>query len=119
MFAEISQFAMMHRDPTAVDVSTNTIGAVLGAIIAARWKIHSAGFRVNTSKAVIATTLASLFVLGFGLEQGDPLNTRGAMSPGTLEVYWKFDEIRGNDAVDSSGQGVHGRFHSQAKHIAV
>lgn len=39
IFAEASQFVMLHRDPSAIDVMTNILGATLGAVLRRRWRI--------------------------------------------------------------------------------
>jgi VanZ family protein len=118
MFAEVSQLVMVHRDPSIVDVCANVIGAALGAVITAHWKVLSAGLPISAWKALIATTMAFVVLVGIWAQSGDALNTRGATSPGTLEAYWKFDESSGGVAVDSSGRGLDGKFHSQAKRTA-
>ena len=118
MFAETSQFMMTHRDPSAIDVASNVVGAILGAVISARWRIRSAWFPVNTPTALIAAAMALCVLLVVWSNSGAPFNTRGATSQGTLEAYWKFDDNGSYDAMDSSGHGRHGRFHKQAKHVA-
>jgi VanZ family protein len=117
-FAEMSQFMMAHRDPSAIDIASNVIGAILGAAISARWRIRSAWFPVNKSTALIAAAMAFCILLVIWGNSGDPLNTRGATSPGTLEAYWKFDDNGSYDALDSSGHGHHGRLHNRGKHVA-
>src|SRR6185503_6248447 len=59
-FAETSQFVMMHRDPSAVDVAANVTGALLGAAISSRWKIRSPSLRINKWTAVAAAVMAAL-----------------------------------------------------------
>jgi hypothetical protein len=117
-FAETSQFVMMHRDPSVIDVISNVIGAILGIVISSRWGIRSPGFRINRWKALVAATLALLLVLGVWATSGDPLNARGATSPGTLEAYWKLDEGGGRVALDSSGHGLNGRFTGEPVRVA-
>jgi VanZ family protein len=109
-FAETSQFVMMHRSPSVIDVASNVIGAILGTLVSVRWRIRSPGFKINSWKAVVAATLPFVLVLEVRATSGDTVNNRGATSPGTLEACWKFDENRGRVALDSSGHGLHGRF---------
>lgn len=117
-FAETSQFVMMHRDPSAIDVASNVIGAILGTVVSTRWRIRSPELRINKWKAVVAAALAFVLVLGVWASSGDVLNGRGATSPGTLEAYWKFDESRGRVALDSSGHELHGNFSNQPRRVA-
>src|SRR6266699_4263619 len=53
-FAENSQLVMMHRDPSAVDIGANVIGAIVGAVIALRCGIRSPGFTIDRWRAVVA-----------------------------------------------------------------
>jgi len=117
-FAETSQFVMMYRVPSAIDVASNIIGAILGMVVSARWEIRSPGFTINKWKALVAATLAAVLVLGLWATYGAPLNTRGARSPGTLKAYWKLDESHGSVALDSSGHGLHGRFRNEPTRVA-
>ena len=112
-FAETSQFAMMHRDPSGVDVATNVLGALLGAALAIHWKARSPELRINKWHALVAVGLALILAFGVWTTSGDPLNPRGASVPGTLEAYWKIDENHGRVALDSSGHGLEGRFHTE------
>lgn len=116
-FAETSQFVMVHRDPSVIDIAANIAGALLGAVVSAHWKIRSPDFRINKWSALAAAMLALALGLGVWATSGDALSARGATSPGTLEAYWKFDESRGRDALDSSGHGLHGRLHHDVKHV--
>lgn len=120
-FAETSQFVMMHRTPSAVDVASNILGAILGTIVvvSGRGRISgSPGFKVNGWKALVAATLAFVLVLGVWATSGAPFNTRGATSPGTLEAYWKLDENHGRVAFDSSGHGLDGTLRGEPKRVA-
>jgi VanZ family protein len=116
--AETSQFVMMHRDPSVIDVASNVIGAILGAVVALRWRIRSPGFRITTWKAAAAATLALVLAFGVWATSGYALNARGALSPGTLEAYWKLDESGGRVAVDSSGHGLNGTFSREPMRVA-
>ena len=40
-FAETGQLMMMHRAPSPIDVVSNVIGAILGTVVCARWRIRS------------------------------------------------------------------------------
>ena len=117
-FGEGAQFVMMHRDPSAIDIASDVIGATLGAIASTRWRIQSTALRLTRWRALIAATLAILLVLGVWATSGYVPNARGAASPGTLEAHWKLDERRGRVAFDSSGHGLDGMFRHEPKRIA-
>lgn len=117
-FAEASQFLMVHRDPSPVDVASNVIGAIMGIVISRHWWTRPPELGINTWKALVAATLALVLVLGIWASSGDALNSRGLSSPGTLEAHWKFDESQGRVALDSSGHGLDGRFRHEPKRVA-
>jgi hypothetical protein len=117
-FAETSQFVMMHRDPSAIDVAANIIGAILGTVISARWSVRAPEFRIDRWRALVAAALALVLLVGVWAMSGDAFNARGVTSPGTLEAYWKLDESRGRDALDSSGHGLNGRFRGEPMRVA-
>ena len=104
--AETSQFVMMFRDPSLVDVASNVIGAVLGIVISVGWGIRVSGFRINRPRALTAAVLAVVLILAVRAMSGDALNARGSTAPGILEAHWKLDESSGRMAVDSSGHGL-------------
>lgn len=115
---EASQFVMVHRHPSPIDVAANVIGTVMGTFISTRCRIHSPEWRVNTWSTLVAATLALVLLLIIWTSKGDALNNRGVSSPGALEAYWKLDENRGRVAWDSSGHGLHGKFPSEPKRVA-
>jgi hypothetical protein len=117
-FAEASQFFMVHRDPSVIDVLSNVIGTTLGAFISMRWKLQSPELRIGKWKAAIAAAIAVVLISGIWASSGDPFNARGATSPGILEAYWKFDEGSGRVALDSSGHNLHGGFRNQPRRVA-
>ena len=82
--AEASQFVMMHREPSLIDVATNVLGAILGIVVGRRWKIRSLGITLNRWKRFAAATLASLLLLGVWVDSGAAVNARGSSSPGDL-----------------------------------
>jgi len=116
-FAEASQFGMMHRDPSVIDVVANVIGAILGTVVSMRRRIRSPEFRLDKWKAAVAATLAFALVLGVWASSGDALNGRGSTSPGTLEAHWQFDETGGRFALDSSGHALHGKFRNHPRRV--
>jgi uncharacterized membrane protein YeaQ/YmgE (transglycosylase-associated protein family) len=118
IFAEASQFFMMHRDPSAIDVVSNVIGTMLGAVISTRWGFHSPELRIGKWKAALAAAMALVLIGEVWASSGDALNARGVASPGILEAYWKFDEGSGRVALDSSGHGLHGNFSNQPRRVA-
>ena len=90
--AEASQFFMVHRDPSVIDVVSNVIGTIIGAFISQRWKLHSPELRLGKWKATLAAAMASVLIVCIWASSGDAFNARGATSPGILEAHWKFDE---------------------------
>jgi hypothetical protein len=116
-FAEASQFFMAHRDPSAIDVVSNVIGTMLGALISTRWRLHSPALRIGNCKAALAAAMAAVLIVGIRVSSGDAVNARGATSPGTLEACWKFDESSGRVASDSSGHKLHGSFRNQPRRV--
>jgi hypothetical protein len=108
-FAEMAQLAMMHRDPSVIDIAANVVGASLGTAISAHWTIKSPSFRINRWKAVAAAVMAALIAYGVWITSAIGLNARGATSLGTIEAHWKLDEIRSPIAEDSSGHGLNGK----------
>jgi Concanavalin A-like lectin/glucanases superfamily/VanZ like family len=113
--AEASQFFMAHRDPSVIDVISNTIGTILGALISTHWRLRSPELRIEKWIATLAVAMAVVLFFGIRSLSGGPLNDRGATSPGTLEGYWKFDEGSGRFAFDSSGHELQGSFRHQAR----
>ena len=117
-FAETTQFVMMYRVPSAIDVASNVTGAILGIAVGRRLGIRSPELRVNRWKGLVAAALALALVLRVWATAADPLNTGGATSPGILEAHWKLDENSGRVALDSSGHGLNGRFSLEPMHVA-
>jgi hypothetical protein len=62
-FAESSQLVMLHRTCSAIDLATNVIGALLGAVVSAHWKIRSPCFRINRWKTLVAAAVAFALIL--------------------------------------------------------
>ncbi len=118
ILAEGSQFFMVHRDPSAIDVVSNTVGTMVGAFIGMRWSLHSPGLRIGKWKAGLATAMAAALIFGIWASSGDAVNPRGVTSPGALEAYWKLDEGSGRLALDSSGHKLHGLFRNQPRRVA-
>src|SRR5277367_567850 len=116
--AETSQIVMLYRDPSVSDFATNVIGAFLGAVISARWKIRSPSFRVNRWTTLAASAVVFALVGQVWAEKGPAVSTRGATSPGALEAYWKLDETSGRVAFDSSGHGLNGRLSTEPERVS-
>ena len=116
--AEISQLAMMHRDPSAADILANTAGAALGAIVVARWKVLPLELHLNRWTGLGAAIAACAIVLWAFFPVVNPINVRGLTTPGVLEGRWKFDEPDGLIAQDVSGHGLNGRFHGELKRVS-
>ena len=81
-FAETGQFMMAHRDPSAIDVVSNVIGAILGAAISTRWGIQSPGLKINKRRALAAAVLAFAVAGGVWATSGKAPNARGVRLPG-------------------------------------
>src|SRR4029079_4209394 len=56
--AEATQFAMVHRDPSVIDVIGNVAGAVLGVLVSRQWRIRSPQLTLDRSTAAIAAVMA-------------------------------------------------------------
>lgn len=109
-FSETSQLVMMHRDPSFVDVVSNVFGAILGAFASLRWTICSPAIRISRWSAILAALLAVALILYVWTQSGDPISSRGATSPGSLEALWKLDENSGRTVLDFSGHNLTGKF---------
>src|SRR5262245_44084031 len=115
--SEISQIAMMYRDPSAVDILANTVGAALGVGISAGWKLGLPEVTLNRWIG-LATTIAACAIVSWAyIPILAPINARGFTSPGMLEAHWKLDESDGATAQDSSGHGLRGRTHNPPKRV--
>ena len=117
VFAETSQLWMMHRTSQPADVAANVIGGVLGALVCVRYGIRLPALPINRMTSLVAAALAILLAVGISITSGDPLNTRGATAPGTLEAEWRFDENNGRIALDSSGHNLNGAFHGRPMRV--
>ncbi|MEO8128493.1 MAG: LamG-like jellyroll fold domain-containing protein [Bryobacteraceae bacterium] len=117
-FAEIGQFAMMYRDPSVSDVVANAIGGILGSAVSVHWRIRSPEVRITRWRATAAAGLAVALILGAWTTSGGAVNARGVTAPGTLEAHWKFDDVHGGEALDSSGHGLRGRFNNESKSVS-
>ena len=115
VFAETSQLVMLYRVPSLTDVATNVLGAILGVIFVARYKVKPQ-FEATRPIGAVAAALALLLILGVWKMSGN----RGTSTPGTgtLEAHWTFDESSGRVALDSSGHGLNGEYHNEPKRVA-
>ena len=119
VFAETSQLVMLYRFPSLIDVATNVLGAILGVIIVARYNLKPQ-FKATRRIGAVAAALALLLILGVWTMSGNWPSDRGTTTPGTgsLEAHWTFDESSGRVALDSSGHGLNGEYHSEPKRVA-
>lgn len=108
--AETGQIVMMYRDPSVCDFVANVIGALLGAVMSAHWKIRSPALKINRWTTLVAAAAALALMAEVWAQMGPDVSKRGATSPGRLEAYWKLDEKGGRVALDSSGHSLNGRF---------
>lgn len=77
ILAETGQFAMVHRDPSAVDVAANVIGAIIGTWVSSRWETRGPEVRITRRKAIAAGLLVFAVIIGVWTSSGNPLNARG------------------------------------------
>ena len=119
MFAETSQLVMLYRDPSLIDVATNVLGAILGVIVVARYKIKPQ-FTATRWIGTVAAALSLLLILDVWKMSGNWPSDRGTTTPGTgtLEAHWTFDEGSDRVALDSSGHGLNGEYHNEPKQVA-
>ena len=119
VFAETSQLVMLYRFPSLIDVATNVLGAILGVIIVARYNLKPQ-FKATRRIGAVAAALALLLILGVWTMSGNWPSDRGTTTPGTgsLEAHWTFDESSGRVALDLSGHGLNGEYHSEPKRVA-
>jgi len=118
IFAESSQFVMMHRAPSAIDVATNILGATLGAVLSRRWGVVIPPLGINRGRGLAAAVLGFLILLGMWATSGARPNVRGVSAPGDLEAHWKLDESSGSRVMDASRHGLTGRFIGRPKRVA-
>ncbi len=116
-FAETGQLALMHRDPSFTDIVSNVAGAALGSLASARWRIRSPALPINRWTGALAVLLSFVLVLYVRSLGGEPVNTRGATTPGTLEADWRFAQEGGRAVLDSSGHALVGKFRAEPKRV--
>jgi len=102
--AEVSQLMMMHRVASGVDVATNLCGTMGGIFISKQMRMDSPVLEVNRWRGYGAATAALVLLIGMWARAGEQLNARGVTKDGILEAHWKFDELDGIRAEDSSGR---------------
>src|SRR5262245_3996675 len=94
LFAELSQFFMVHRFPSPIDLALNVAGAIIGLWVSRRWRIDRLDISANARTALLSA-LAALAIIGLKAwsDWGRlSVNCRGATLPGSLEAAWTFDE---------------------------
>ena len=94
--AEVSQFAMMHRDPSVTDILANTIGAALGAGASARWKTRPPTRSEQVDRIGSCDRGERDCSLGLHCGGGSHQYAGVHISPGALEAHWKLDEFGRN-----------------------
>jgi VanZ family protein len=120
LLAEGSQFAMMHRSPSTVDVASNLVGALVGWHVSAYWRADCQKLTIGRTHARIAAILGiALSVVGHWTS-GPPTNLRGAEIAaeiaGGLEGHWPMDGA-GTTMTDTSGHGQDGRLVGGARQV--
>ena len=116
--AETGQMVMLYREPSVTDFIANVMGAFLGTVVSAHWKIRSPTLRINRWTTFFAAAVAFALMARVWAEKGPAVSTRGTTSPGTLEAHWKLDEIGGRVAFDSSGHHLNGRFSTESELVS-
>jgi len=125
LFAETTQLFSIGRFPSLVDLTTNTLGAALGAGISRVWPVVDAAIDVTPRKATVAAGVA--VIVGFATHvttqdvedalrvaaSTPDVNTRGSSTPGRLEALWTFDRVHSDVALDESENGLRGRIVNQ------
>jgi hypothetical protein len=116
--AETGQLVMLYRDTSVTDFVANVMGALLGAVVSAHWKVRSPTLRIDRWTTFVTATAAFALMAQVWAEKGPTVSRRGITSPGTLEAYWKLDEIGGRVAFDSSGHSLNGRFSTESERVS-
>jgi hypothetical protein len=123
LFVEIMQLFSAGRSPSLIDVMTNTLGAAIGFAICRRWHIDLARVTIGARAAATAAVLAlgtytlvaaqitpermgGFLKMAMASPPWQPVNDRGATTPGRLEAYWTFDGTTPSNVSDESGSGI-------------
>ena len=125
LVAETIQIFCVSRDPQAVDVATNVLGAGLGIWLAGRWNLLPERIAVTGTLAAASAAIAIAFVASGATVTAESVanqlagwweappwmttNPRGALSNGTLEAYWSFDRLEDGMIADASVGHLNGR----------
>lgn len=117
VIAEASQLFMIHRDPSAVDIVCNILGASLGAVGVFSWRVDATRLSVTTGRAIAAAISAALLLIVPAANAPAVPNERGSSAPGTLEAHWTLDEGKGDIVHDASGHNLQGWLHGGARHV--
>jgi hypothetical protein len=109
-FAEVSQFFMLYRFPSPIDLAFNVAGAMTGLLISRRLRLDTPTIRVNVRTAWLSmlAALGILVIRTWSDLEDLSASCRGATSPGSLEAHWSFDEMVAGVVFDFSGNGMKG-----------
>ncbi len=108
LFAETGQLVMMHRDPSMADVIANTLGGLLGVVVAQRWTIRPFAIRLRPWMGLLAAAAVPFLFFWTQANMSGLPNPRGFASPGMLEARWTFDEASGTAVFDASDHHIQG-----------
>lgn len=124
LLAEGMQLFSVGRDPAAVDVTSNVVGAGLGLLLARQWNPLPNRIAVSPHAAALAAAAAIAYVaVGASFTVDAMLDTmadwidappwmatnpRVASSDGMLEGHWSFDRLDHDVVSDVSGHGLQG-----------
>lgn len=115
--AEASQLFMVHRQPSAIDVVCNVIGATLGVVVIRRFRTTCLRLTLDKRAGSVAALLAAALIFFVWSSSPIPVNKRGWTDAGDLEAEWKFDETNGRVAFDASGHALDGKFNNEPKRV--
>ena len=99
LVAEATQTVIVHRDPSASDALTNTLGGLIGLLIARAMPIDLTSIRISISRAIAALASAAALAWLVWSSSGYPINPRGVTEPGALEAHWTLDAADGHAVV--------------------
>jgi hypothetical protein len=121
LLVEAGQLYMLFRDPALADVASNTLGAMLGVAIATRTNLQPQ-FVASRRIGAAAAALAVLSIAGmWNLKRSDTWFDSGESATrgnATLEAHWVFDDNNDRLALDTSGHGLNGAYHSAPEWVA-
>jgi VanZ family protein len=111
-FAETSQFVMMYRDPSFTDVFANSVGAALGVLVSACFKIKPF-LQIGRWRGLMAAVFLAAMIIHLVKLSDRRENPDGSTSRGRMEARWKLARVNGQEVSDDSGHDLAGKFRKQ------